>query len=160
MSDQLSAYQDAKIDGVKILPLKKIPDERGAIIHGVRKDQLLNDFGEIYFSKIYQGAIKGWHIHETLKLNYICVFGMVKLVLYDARENSKTFNALQELFIGEDNYVLVHIPPGVANGTKAISAPYAIVCNVASEPHNPDLKYKRVNPHAKEIPYDWTRKDC
>ena len=71
------------IDGVKIVSLKVIPDERGAIMHGVRADNILNSFGEVYFSKIYHEAVKGWHIHETLILNYICVFGQVKLVLHD-----------------------------------------------------------------------------
>ena len=58
------------IDGVKIVPLKKIPDERGTIMHGVRSDNILNDFGELYFKKLYQGVINGWHVHESLILNY------------------------------------------------------------------------------------------
>jgi len=41
------------IEGVKIVPLKIFPDERGAIMHGVRSDNILNPFGEVYFSKIY-----------------------------------------------------------------------------------------------------------
>lgn len=159
MSSASEIYKDTKIDGVKILPLKKIPDERGAIIHGVRKEQLLNDFGEVYFSKIYKGVIKGWHVHETLELNYLCLFGSVKLVLHDLRQTSKTLGMTEEIFMGDDNHVLVHIPPGVANGTKALTAPYALICNIASEPHNPDIKYKRVSPHSGEIPYNWTLKD-
>lgn len=150
---------ESKIKGVKIMLLKKIPDERGAIMHGVRSDNILNDFGEVYFSKIYQGAIKGWHVHQTLILNYICIYGMVKLVLYDMRKDSPTYKQLQEIFVGEDNYCLVHIPPGIANGTKGLWSPYSIVCNVASEPHNPDVRYLRIDPHSKEIDYDWGRKD-
>ena len=146
------------IEGVKIVPLKIIPDERGAIMHGVRCDNILNEFGEVYFSKIYDGAIKGWHIHETLILNYICVFGQVKLVLYDMRENSPTKGELQEIFIGMDNYCLVHIPPGIANGTKSLWSPYSIVANVASEPHNPNMKYRRIHPDEEIIPYDWNRR--
>lgn len=148
------------IDGVRIRPLKKIPDERGTIMHGVRSDNSLSPFGEVYFKKLYQGVINGWHIHESLFLNYICIHGMLKLVLYDTREDSPTTGELQEIFYGEDNYCLVHIPPGVANGTKGIAAPYSIFCNVASEPHDPALKYRRIDPHSDEIPYDWARKDC
>lgn len=150
---------ESKIEGVKIIPLRKIPDERGAIMRGVRKDDILNEFGEVYFSKINHGAIKGWHIHETLILNYICIYGAVKLVLYDMRKKSSTYKQLQEIFMGEDNYCLVHIPPGIANGTKGLYSPYSIVCNVASEPHNPDIKYLRIDPHSDEIPYKWERKD-
>ena len=147
------------IDGVAVIERRKIPDERGTILHGVRSDELLNDFGEVYFKKLYFGVVNGWHVHETLILNYLCVFGMIKLVLYDMRENSPTKGVVQELFVGEDNHCLVHIPPGIANGSKGISNPYAIMCNVASEAHNPSLKYLRIDPNSREIPYDWARQD-
>lgn len=147
------------IDGVVIVPLRKIPDERGTIMHGVRADNLLNPFGEVYFKKLYKGVVNGWHVHQSLILNYICLHGMIKLVLYDMRKDSPTYRQLQELFIGEDNYCLVHIPPGVANGSKGMTAPFSIMCNVASEPHDPSLKYLRIDPHSGEIPYNWTRRD-
>ena len=152
-------YAKNEIEGVKVIPLKKFPDERGAIMRGVRNDELLNDFGEVYFSKIYKDAIKGWHVHEKLILNYMCIHGMVKVALYDLRENSPTYKKTQEVFIGEDNYCLIHIPPGVANGTKGLWAPYSIVCNVASEPHNYKANYQKIDPYSGEIPYDWGRKD-
>lgn len=148
-----------EIEGVVTIPLKKIPDERGTIMHGVRNDDILNDFGEVYFKKLYKGVINGWHVHETLILNYICIYGMIKLVLYDMRENSPTKGILQEIFIGEDNYCLVHIPAGIANGSKGLWDPYSIMCNIASEAHNASIKYLRIDPHGGEIPYDWTRKD-
>lgn len=147
------------IDGVKIIPLKKIPDERGTIMHGVRRDTMLNEFGEVYFKKLYAGVVNGWHAHETLILNYICLSGMIKLVLHDLRPSSPTYRKTEEIFMGDDNYVLVHIPPGVANGSKGMCLPYSILCNVASEPHNPAIKYKRIDPHSGEIPYNWERKD-
>jgi len=148
-----------EIDGVIIRPLRKIPDERGTIMHGVRSDNILNDFGEVYFKKLYAGVVNGWHVHETLFLNYICIFGMIKLVLYDMRKDSPTKGKLQEIFFGDDNYCLVHIPPGIANGSKGLWSPYSISVNVSSEPHNPEIKYLRIDPHSREIPYDWARRD-
>ena len=147
------------ISGVQIVPLRKIPDERGAIMHGVRSDNILNDFGEVYFKKLYQGVVNGWHVHETLILNYVCIYGMVKLVLADLRGASPTCGESQEIFFGEDNYCLVHIPAGVANGAKGITTPFAIFANIASEPHDPTLKYRRIDPHSDEIAYDWGRRD-
>jgi len=146
------------IEGVKIVALKVIPDERGAIMHGVRKDNILNEFGEVYFSKIYKDAIKGWHVHETLILNYICVFGQVKLVLHDLRDKSPTQGETQEIFMGMDNYSLVHIPSGIASGIKGLWDPFSIVCNVASEQHDPSKKYRRIQPGDGIIDYDWSRK--
>lgn len=155
--------QQVFIDGVKIIPLRKIPDERGTIMHGVRADdaynRILNNFGEVYFKKLYKGVINGWHVHETLILNYICISGMIKLVLYDLRESSSTYRQLQEIFFGDDNYCLVHIPPGIANGSKGVTHPYSIFCNIASEPHNSNIKYKRIDPESGEIPYNWSVKN-
>ncbi len=45
-------------------------------------------FGEIYFSTIYPGVIKGWHIHTKMTLNYAVPVGMIKLVCFDDREDS------------------------------------------------------------------------
>ena len=147
------------IEDVKIIPLKKIPDERGTIYHMLRSDsEHFTQFGEIYFSKIYPGVIKGWHIHKKMTLNYAVVSGMIKLVLYDMRENSKTKGELMELFLGEDNYSLVIIPPGVANGFKGIGTKEAIVANCATHPHEPN-EIIRMEPFTKEIPYDWSLKN-
>ena len=48
--------------------------------------------------------------------------GLVKLVLYDDRAGSSTRGQLQELFVGDSNYVLVRIPPMVCNGVKGSAA--------------------------------------
>lgn len=151
--------QKGKIQGVIIRPLKKFPDERGTIMHGVRNDNQLSPFGEVYFKKLYAGVVNGWHVHETLELNYICLSGMIKLVLFDLREDSPTQGVLEEIFFGEDNYCLVHIPPGIANGSKGMASPHSLMTNIASHAHDPNLKYKRIDPHSNEIPYDWARRD-
>ena len=151
--------RQGNIEGVVVQPLKRIPDERGTILHGIRSDNILTPFGEVYFKRLYGGGVNGWHIHETLKLNYICVHGMIKLVLFDVRPDSTTKGNLMEIFFGDDNYCMVHIPCGIANASKGMTYPFAISCNVASEAHNPNLKYKRIDPHSGEIPYDWARKD-
>lgn len=147
------------IDGVKIIQLPKIPDVRGVIMHGVRSDTMLNPFGEVYFKKLYSGIINGWHVHESLQLNYICVFGMVRLVMYDMRKKSRTYQQIQEVVFGDDFYCLVHIKPGIANATESLISPFSILCNIASEPHNPDIKYKRIDPYSMQIPFDWQKRN-
>jgi dTDP-4-dehydrorhamnose 3,5-epimerase-like enzyme len=61
--------------------------------------------------------------------------------------------------MGAENYVLVHIPSGVANATETLSFPDSLLCNIASQAHNPDLKYRRIDPQSKEIPFDWNKKN-
>lgn len=146
------------IDGVLVVPLRKISDERGMVMHMLRCDAPhFQKFGEIYFSAAYPGVIKGWHVHKVMTLNYAAIVGMIKLVLYDAREGSPTKGQVQELAIGEHNYVLVRIPPGVVNGWKCIGVTPAILANCATEPHDPD-EIERIDPFSSGIPYDWSLK--
>lgn len=143
------------IDGVLIKQLRKIPDERGTIMHMIKADDPdFEQFGEIYFSTVYPNVIKGWHIHKEMTLNYAVIYGMIKLVLYDERENSPTNGETQEIFIGRDNYCLVKIPPLIWNGFKGIGDTIAIVANLASIPHNPD-EMERLDPFDSRIPYNW-----
>jgi len=149
------------IVGVKVIKLKKIPDERGTIFHMLRSsDSHFTKFGEIYFSKIYQGAIKGWHIHKQITLNYCVIDGMIKLVLFDSRKKSLTYGNIAELFIGNENYCLVIIPVGVANGHKGITET-ALLANVPDYPHDKLIKNEmiRIDPFKNDIPYNWDRKD-
>ncbi len=146
------------IEGVRIKPLRKIPDERGMIMHMLRNDDPeFESFGEIYFSMVYPDVVKGWHGHKQMTLNYAVVSGMIKLVLYDERENSSTKGELQEVVMGEDNYVLATIPPNVWNGFKGLGVQPAIVANCATIPHDPDEIY-RLDPFENHIPYDWSLK--
>jgi dTDP-4-dehydrorhamnose 3,5-epimerase len=146
------------IDGVIVEPLKKICDERGAIYHMLRcDDPHFQQFGEIYFSKVNPNAIKGWHIHSQMTLNYAVVIGMIKLVLYDDRDGSPSKGQVQEIFIGDDNYARVTVPPLVWNGFKGISTTPAIVANCATLPHAKD-EIKRCDPLINDIPYDWSLK--
>lgn len=146
------------IEGVVIKPLKQIPDERGKIMHMLRcTDDHYSGFGEIYFSCVYPGVIKGWHIHKKMILNYAVPHGHIKFVLYDDRPNSPTKGEIQEIFMGPDNYCLVTVPPLVWNGFKGIGSEMAIVANCASIPHDPD-EIDRLDPFDKTIPYDWSVK--
>ena len=146
------------IDGVLVHSLQQIPDERGMVMHMLRcDDPHFERFGEIYFSVIYPGVVKGWHLHKKMTLNYAVVSGMIKLVLYDERPDSSTRGMLQELFVGESNYVLVRIPPGIWNGFKGIGTIPAIIANCATLPHDPD-EIMRLDPFDNHIPYDWSLK--
>jgi len=111
-------------------------------------------FGEIYFSCSWPGAVKAWHIHQRMTVNNAVLSGRAKLVMYDLREDSPTHGELQEVFLGEDNYVLVQIPPGIANGYKAYGDKMVILANAATEPHDPE-EMLRMDPFTDEIPYDW-----
>jgi dTDP-4-dehydrorhamnose 3,5-epimerase len=144
------------IDGVVVHPLKQFLDERGKVMHMLRADAPhFEQFGEVYFSWVNPGAIKAWHIHEEMTLNYACPYGLIKLVLFDGRERSATRGELMELFLGPDAYALVKVPPGIWNGFKGIAVHPSLVCNCASVPHRAE-EIGRLDPFSPEIPYDWS----
>jgi dTDP-4-dehydrorhamnose 3,5-epimerase len=143
------------IEGVVVTPLRQMVDERGKVMHMLRADStVFNGFGEIYFSTVHPGAIKGWHIHKRMVLNYAVPHGCIKFVLFDDRAESATRGELQEIFLGPDNYCLVTVPPLVWNGFKGVGTETAIVANCASIPHDPD-EIERKSPFDPSIPYDW-----
>jgi dTDP-4-dehydrorhamnose 3,5-epimerase len=146
------------IDGVIVTPLRRIVDERGSVMHMLRSDApYFSGFGEIYFSTVHPGSIKGWHIHHKMVLSYAVPEGQIKFVLFDDRPASPSHGELQEIFIGENNYCLVTVPPLVWNGFKGIGTKTAIVANCASIPHDPN-EIDRKDPFDPSIPYDWTIK--
>lgn len=143
------------IDGVVVTPLRQIFDERGKVMHMLREDSpVFSHFGEIYFSCTNPGAVKAWHLHKKLTLNYAVIFGEIKFVLYDDRPESKTRGEVQEFFISPENYCLVTVPPLIWNGFKGIGQKTSIVANCATLPHDPD-EIVRLSATDANIPYDW-----
>jgi dTDP-4-dehydrorhamnose 3,5-epimerase len=149
------------IEGVKTKQLKVIPDERGFLMEMLRNDdEFYQKFGQVYLTVDYPDAVKGWHYHKLQTDHFVCVKGMLKVVLYDSREDSPTHGEVNEFFLGEKNATLVVIPPLVLHGMKGIGTEPAYLINVPTEVYN----YKepdefRVHPHDNDIPYDWSRKD-
>jgi len=143
------------IEGVVITSLKKIKDERGTVMHMMRRDSsIFKNFGEIYFSLTYPNAIKAWHMHKEMILNYACIEGEIKFVLFDDRKNSKTKGKIQELILGPDNYFLVTVPPLIWNGFMNVGKKNSILANCSSVPYRDDEIIRR-SPFDKFIPYKW-----
>jgi dTDP-4-dehydrorhamnose 3,5-epimerase len=143
------------IHGVSVRMLRQIIDERGKIMHFLKKsDPEFESFGEVYFSTIHAGVVKAWHQHERMSLNYVVPVGNIKFVLFDPRPESPTRGMIQELFLGPDNYCLVSVPPLIWNGFKGIGEGIALVANCATLEHDP-RELRRVDPFENDIPYDW-----
>src|SRR5512140_2371662 len=102
------------IHDVKTKKLKVIPDDRGRLMEMLRNDdECYEEFGQVYLSTTYPGVVKAWHYHKLQKDNFVCVKGMVKLVLADTRDGSPTKGEVNEFVIGELNPVPVQVPTGV-----------------------------------------------
>lgn len=142
-------------------PLRVIPDERGRLMEMLRSDDpMFKGFGQAYLTAAYPGVVKGWHYHKLQWDHFIVVKGMMKIVLYDAREDSPTKGTVNEFFMGEHNQCILQIPPVVYHGFKCVSETEAMVVNIPTEVYNyKDPDEYRVHPHKNDIPYDWARSD-
>lgn len=148
------------IKDVIIKKMKKIPDDRGKILHIMKSsDSEYDKFGEVYCSTIYPGIVKGWHLHTKMTLNYVVLKGKIKFVLFDSRKDSPTYGKIQEIYIGNDNYVRVTVPPDVWNGFMGVGLEESYVINFTDIPHDPN-EIIRMDPHNNDIiNYDWSVKD-
>ena len=145
------------IDGVVIKKLKGHADERGCLTEILRSDEeLYQRFGQIYVSLNYPDVIRAWHYHKKQEDFWAVVKGMVKAVLYDARKDSPTYAEVQEVFLGEQNMVLLKIPIGVMHGYKTIGVEPSLLMNLPTEAYNSaDPDEYRLPYDTEEIPYNW-----
>ena len=145
------------IEGIIITPLKQIVDERGKIMHMLRRDSnVFKSFGEIYFSTVNPKFIKAWHKHKEATLNYVCMKGRVKLVLFDDRKTSPSKGKYQELILSPEDYFLVTIPNNIWNGFKGLDQDESIIANCLNLPHN-ENEMVRENYTNKKFNYNWEK---
>ncbi len=149
------------IEGVNTKRLRVIPDERGRLMEILRADdELFQQFGQVYITTTYPQVVKAWHFHKIQTDNIAVIKGMLKLALYDAREQSPTKGEVNEFYIGEHNPLLVQVPKGVYHGWMCVSQEESIAINIPTEVYQYDEPDEyRIHPHDNDIPYDWKRKD-
>lgn len=147
------------IKGVVVKKLKIISDDRGRLMEILRSDEpIFEKFGQVYMTTAFPGVIKAWHYHKLQDDHFTCIAGIMRLALYDSREDSPTYKEINDFTVSLDNPILVKIPKLVYHGFKCISDKEAIVINVPTMAYNykaPD-EY-RVDAFKNDIPYDWNK---
>ena len=122
------------LDEIAVIPLSIINTDGGNVRHIIKNtDNNFNGFGEAYFSDIDPGYIKAWKRHNRMHMNLVVPVGSVKFVFY--QEEATSF---REEEIGEENYSLISVPPGIWFGFKGTSTSKSIVLNIANITHQPD----------------------
>jgi len=166
--DKVAKPQAAKpaarqmIEGVKVKTLRVMPDERGRLMEMMRSDdpEMFIKFGQAYLTAAYPGVVKAWHYHKQQIDHFVAVKGMMKVVLYDQREESPTRGVVNEFFMGQHNMIMLRIPARVLHGFKCISEEEGWVINFPTELYNysePDEF--RLPAHDPSVPYNWERRD-
>lgn len=144
------------IEGVHTKELVTHTDERGFFRELIRvSDEFFADgFGQWSHSLMYANAVKAWHVHHAQVDWWYVPIGVLKLAVHDLRATSPTRGETAEFLLGENQpATIVRIPPGVAHGCKAISAP-AHLFYVTSRVYDPTDE-GRIPYDDPEIGYDW-----
>lgn len=144
------------IDGVRTRELKKNVDDRGYLMEVLRKDwsDVFRQFGQAYVSLNYPGVIRAWHWHERQWDLFVCLWGMVKVPLYDGRERSATRGEIAEFVIGDHRPLAILIPPGVYHGYQTLGTAPSLLLNFPTELYD-GTDERRVPHDDPSIPYHW-----
>jgi dTDP-4-dehydrorhamnose 3,5-epimerase len=126
---------EAKITGVICSPLVVYSDQRGWLAEIFRQDELAGEYfpAMAYVSVTKSGVTRGPHAHRH-QTDLFCFYGPgdFRVVLWDNRTDSPTFEVRQDFILGESNPALLIVPPGVVHGYKNVSDYPGFVCNFAN----------------------------
>tara|TARA_B100000902_G_C26856434_1_gene690851 strand:+ start:229 stop:639 length:411 start_codon:yes stop_codon:yes gene_type:complete len=133
-----------KINGLKKINIKIIKNKKGDLIKYLSsKDSFFKKFGEIYFSEIKKGQIKGWNLHKRYKCHLAVISGSVTFNFVDSRKNSKTFLKKEKITLSKKNYAVLLVPPKIwFNFTTKDKV--SLVANTLNYPHL-DSETKKIN---------------
>jgi len=105
------------IEGVELIPLRRVEDERGWFMELMRASKLPLPVRQSNLSFSRQGVIRGLHYHERGQCDlFACLSGMVRVVVLD-RSSGETFTAN----IGDENLAALFIPGHHAHGYEALT---------------------------------------
>ena len=144
------------INGVKIVKLNQINHPKGKILHMIKKTSPeFKKFGECYMSEINPGCIKAWKLHLKQTQNISVPIGEIKVVLFDSRVKSSTYNILDKFSLGRpDKYHRLTIPPGIIYGFKCVSKESAIILNITDFQHDLNEAQTLALDDSK-VPFNW-----
>lgn len=149
------------IEGVKTKQIKRFCDDRGFLSEVIKQgEDTFVEVKQTTFTKTYSGVIKAFHWHKKQTDVWYVALGMAQVVLFDVRSDSPTYKETNVFYMGEDNPVLLLIPPGVAHGYRVLgNQPVGLFYHTDKpyDPDNPDEE--RIAFDDPQIGFDWSTKN-
>ncbi|MFH0814848.1 MAG: dTDP-4-dehydrorhamnose 3,5-epimerase family protein [Candidatus Falkowbacteria bacterium] len=137
------------IDGVKIKQLKKFVDDRGFFAEILKfGEETFHEAKQTSYTETFPGVIKAFHWHKRQWDVWFVCRGNAQVVLHDLREGSNTKDETQVIFAGENNSVVIAIPPGVVHGYRVLGNEKVGLFYHTSEAYDPK------NPDEERIAFD------
>jgi len=146
-----------QIEGVRIKQIRRYSDDRGFFSEIIKfGEESFCEVKQTSYTETYPGVVKAFHWHKKQFDVWFPARGNMQVVLHDMRQDSPTFGITQVIYGGEDNPVLVLIPPYIAHGYRVLGAEKCSLFYHTSEaydPKNPDEE--RIAFDSPEIGFDW-----
>lgn len=120
-----------------------------------RDDPNYSGFGQAYMTYTYPGIVKAWYRHHQQIDQIIIIAGSIKLVLYDTRENSSSYNNVNVIGVDSTDPRLIQIPTGVWHGFQANGKQPTLILHINSQPYLEQPDEDRLPPDSELIPYSW-----
>ena len=142
------------IDGVQVREIKNVLTKGAGMLTEVFRRDWALDAGvvdQVFQNVLDPGQISGWHMHQRTTDRLFVNSGHFKIVLYDARTYSDTFDMVNTFLFGDSRRALVIIPPGVWHAVVNIGSTSAGLINLV------DCAYSYEDPDHWRLPSDTDR---
>jgi dTDP-4-dehydrorhamnose 3,5-epimerase len=143
-------------EGCYTRELPSHPDDRGLVceLFDPRWDTLEHPFEFCYFWTMRPNVAKGWAMHKVHEDRYCLIYGEMKTVLYDGREDSKTFGQVFEIFLSDERRRMLTIARGVWHVDLNTGDGDTVIVNFPTILYNHESPDKyRLPLHTDLIPY-------
>jgi len=150
---EVDARGDLRLEpifGLRYRLIRPVAHEDGHLIEIARDSWELIDepIVQVHLTTTFPGRIRAWGLHRQIVDRLFVASGLVRIVCYDAREDSPTYGRVNELSLSERNPGLLAIPPNVYHGWKNIGVSESIVVNL------PTRTYDYDRPDSLDLPWD------
>jgi len=147
------------IEGVHVREVRHVPRDHGIITEIFRPewDPTGLPIVQIYQSRLFPGAIGAWSCHARNIDRLFINQGLIKVVLYDGRDDSPTHGMINEIHVGDARPAMLVLPIGVWHGLQNLGTNDALVLNFPTRAYDyEDPDHYRLPMDTDEIPYVWS----
>ena len=129
-----------------LTPLRQIHHPSGDILHAMKaSDESFQGFGEVYFSMVHEGVVKGWKKHTKMTLNLVVPTGAIEFVCFDGK-------CFEHFLLSKDNYQRLTVSPDIWMAFRGKGKGVNLLLNIANIEHDPrEAKTCKL----KDIDYVW-----
>ncbi|HEY8724033.1 MAG TPA: dTDP-4-dehydrorhamnose 3,5-epimerase family protein [Gaiellaceae bacterium] len=151
------------IDGVRQQMLGPLhADHRGSLLEVIDARDAFWAEPIVYAYRIIvrPGRIKGWGMHRIQSDRYLTVSGRVRVVLFDGRTGSPTYQRFAEFQFTDETPGTLLTPPGVWHASQNIGDADVVMVNFPTHAYDKERPDKyRIDVASGGIPFDWQLRD-